>query len=165
MPSHRYVSYICTCHYRLPHIRMSLYLSVGIILLHRHSIVIYIFAFHTIMDHLYVIRNQTKYLSLLIQVSGIAWNKYHRQFITSHGGPKHQMSVWKYPSLHKVGEVTGHQGRILHMCLSPKRSSVASASADETMRIWKCFDEPDLETSQRTYSEDSISALLQSFNN
>ena len=42
---------------------------------------------------------------------------------------------------------------------------MASAAADETMRIWKCFDEPDLETSQRTYSEDSISALLQSFNN
>lgn len=75
------------------------------------------------------------------------------------------MSVWKYPSLFKVGEVTGHEGRILRMCLSPKKSSVASAAADETLRIWKCFDEPDLETSQRTYSEDSISALLQSFNN
>ena len=74
------------------------------------------------------------------------------------------MTMWNFPSLTKTGELLSHEGRILHMCLSPKKSSVASAAADETLRIWKAFDEPDLEVSQRSYSEESISALLQSFN-
>lgn len=103
-------------------------------------------------------------LLLLLQVSAIAWNKYQRQMISAHGGPKHHMNVWNFPSLTKVAELHSHQERILHMCLSPKKTSVASASADETLRIWNVFPEPDLEASQKSYSEDSISALLQSFN-
>ncbi len=74
------------------------------------------------------------------------------------------MSVWNFPSLTKAAELHSHQDRILHMCLSPKKSSVATASADETLRIWSAFPEPDLEATQKSYSEDSISALLQSFN-
>ena len=62
----------------------------------------------------------------------------------------------------KVGEITGHAGRILQMSLSPRRSSVATISADETLRVWKCFEQPaersaDLSRSSR---EDSISALI-----
>lgn len=45
-----------------------------------------------------------------------------------------QLSLWKYPSLVKVAEMTGHQGRVLHMATSPDGSSVVTAGADETLR-------------------------------
>ena len=39
----------------------------------------------------------------------------------------------------KVTELTGHSCRVLHMALSPDGQTVISASADETLRLWKCF--------------------------
>ena len=36
----------------------------------------------------------------------------------------------------------GHTGRILNITMSPNGHFVASAGADETLRLWKCF-EPD----------------------
>ena len=98
------------------------------------------------------------------QVSAIAWNKDHKQLISSHGNPKNNMVIWQYPTMTKVGELCGHQDRVLHMCLSPKRTSVASAGADETLRIWQCFERLKHDVSSMSYSEESITALLHSFN-
>ena len=39
----------------------------------------------------------------------------------------------------KVTELTGHSCRVLHMVLSPDGQTVISGSADETLRLWKCF--------------------------
>ena len=33
----------------------------------------------------------------------------------------------------------GHEERILHAAMSPDGQTVATASADETLRFWKCF--------------------------
>ena len=96
------------------------------------------------------------------QVSAISWNRESREIISSHGNPKNQLTVWKYPSMCKVGEVLGHEGRILQMNLSPRRSSVATISADETLRVWKCFDQPKSTDSSQSCTEDSISALIRS---
>lgn len=41
-----------------------------------------------------------------------------------------------------MGELTGHQARVLHMATSPDGSSVVSAGADETLRFWRVFGEP-----------------------
>ena len=95
-------------------------------------------------------------------MSAISWNREYREMITAHGQPKNQMTVWKFPSMAKVGELCGHQGRILHMSLSPRRTSVASASADETLRIWKCFEHSKKLDQSRSRTEDSIVALLHS---
>ena len=33
----------------------------------------------------------------------------------------------------------GHTSRVLHLAMSPDGSTVVSAAADETLRLWKCF--------------------------
>lgn len=96
------------------------------------------------------------------QVSSLNWNKDHKQLLSAHGHPRNHMVIWQYPNMAKLGCLTGHSERILHMCLSPGRSRAASASSDETLRIWKCFEKLQLDTSHRSCSE--ISALLHSFN-
>lgn len=39
----------------------------------------------------------------------------------------------------RVTELTGHTSRVLHMTMAPDGQYVASAAADETLRLWKCF--------------------------
>ena len=97
-----------------------------------------------------------------LQVSALAWNRENRALISAHGAPRHQMTVWSYPSLTKVGELSGHQDRVLQMSLSPRKSTVCSAGADETLRIWNCFERTEHNVSHKSYSEDSILALIHS---
>jgi WD40 repeat protein len=39
----------------------------------------------------------------------------------------------------QVGELLGHEDRILHISLSPDQQTIVSAAADETLRFWRCF--------------------------
>jgi cell division cycle protein 20 (cofactor of APC complex) len=97
------------------------------------------------------------------QVSSLAWNRENKEMISSHGNPKNQLTVWKCSTMCKVGEVVGHEGRILQMSLSPRKSSVATISADETLRVWQCFDRPaenSADSSSRSFREDSLRALM-----
>ncbi len=41
-----------------------------------------------------------------------------------------------------MGELVGHQGRVLAMATSPDGSTVVSAGADETLRFWRVFGDP-----------------------
>jgi len=77
------------------------------------------------------------------QVCAIQWNKHHREVITSHGYSQNQLSVWKYPSLAKVGDMCGHSARVLHLATSPDGETIVSAGADETLRFWKIVDSAD----------------------
>ena len=38
------------------------------------------------------------------------WSKDSREIISSHGGPRNQITIWNYPSLTKVAELKGHGG-------------------------------------------------------
>ena len=40
----------------------------------------------------------------------------------------------------KLGELTGHSSRVLHMATSPDGTTVVSAAGDETLRFWRIFD-------------------------
>eukprot|EP00122_Pirum_gemmata_P007567 Pgem_evm1s6947 len=61
--------------------------------------------------------------------------------LNSHGFSQNQLAIWKYPSMTKITELTGHTSRVLHMALSPDGQTVVSAAGDETLRFWRCFAE------------------------
>lgn len=73
----------------------------------------------------------------------LQWNKHERELLSSHGYSQNQLCLWKYPTMTKMAELTGHSARVLHMAQSPDGTTVVSAAADETLRFWKCFSECD----------------------
>eukprot|EP01018_Ginkgo_biloba_P016942 Gb_40987 [translate_table: standard] len=96
------------------------------------------------------------------QVCALMWNKHERELLSSHGFSQNQLTLWKYPSMVKIAELTGHTSRVLHLAQSPDGYTVASAAGDETLRFWQAFGVP--ETLKRTKSKDAgafnnISAL------
>ena len=70
-------------------------------------------------------------------VECLQWQE--RELLTAHGHSRNQLSLWKYPSLVKVGDLEGHEGRLLGLAQSPDGSLVCSPSADETLRFWRVF--------------------------
>lgn len=74
------------------------------------------------------------------QVCTLLWSTHSKEFVTSHGFSEFQLSVWQYPSLSKLADLTGHQSRVLYTALSPDGSTVVSGAGDETLRFWKVFD-------------------------
>jgi cell division cycle protein 20 (cofactor of APC complex) len=73
------------------------------------------------------------------QVSSIVWNAEYKELVSGHGFSQNQLTVWKYPSLTKVADLTGHSSRVLLLVCSPDGSTVASVAGDETIRLWKIW--------------------------
>lgn len=73
------------------------------------------------------------------QVSSLLWNKTYKELVSSHGFQENQLTLWKYPEMSRVCELTGHENRILSMAMSPDEETVVSVSSDETLRFWRCF--------------------------
>ncbi|GAU38510.1 hypothetical protein TSUD_396270 [Trifolium subterraneum] len=76
------------------------------------------------------------------QVCALLWNKNERELLSSHGFTENQLILWKYPSMVKMAELNGHTSRVLHMTQSPDGGMVATAAADETLRLWNVFGTP-----------------------
>lgn len=73
------------------------------------------------------------------QVCALLWSKNYKELISAHGYANNQLTIWKYPSMVKQAELTGHTSRVLQIAMSPDGSTVMSAAADETLRLWNCF--------------------------
>lgn len=71
------------------------------------------------------------------QVCALQWSKQRNEVISSHGFSQNQLIVWKYPTMSKLAELTGHTARVLHLAQSPDGCTVVSAAADETLRFWR----------------------------
>ena len=73
------------------------------------------------------------------QVCSLVWNAKEKELLSSHGFSENQLCLWKFPSMVRVKELTGHTSRVLHMAMSPDGNTVCSAAADETLRFWNVF--------------------------
>ncbi|KAF9601156.1 hypothetical protein IFM89_017104 [Coptis chinensis] len=78
------------------------------------------------------------------QVCALLWNRNERELLISHGFLRNQLTLWKYPSMVKMAELTGHTFRVLFMTQSPNGCIVASAAGDETLRFWNIFGTPEV---------------------
>lgn len=78
-------------------------------------------------------------IDTMSQICSVRWSTHYRELVTSHGYSKNQLTVWKYPSLARVAELTGHTSRVLHMALSPDGQTVATAAGDEVYYLFVFF--------------------------
>ncbi len=76
------------------------------------------------------------------QVCSLIWNRYDKELVSSHGAPNYQLSLWNYPTLKNIGDLTGHTAKVIHMTLSPDGTTIVSGAGanDETLRFWKLFE-------------------------
>lgn len=73
------------------------------------------------------------------QVCALLWSLNYKELVSGHGFANNEIIIWKYPGMTKVTELTGHTARVLHLAMSPDGTTILSAGADETLRLWKCF--------------------------
>lgn len=73
------------------------------------------------------------------QVCGLQWGVNDKELISGHGFSQNQLTLWKYPTFSKIQDIYGNEGRVLSLCLSPDKTTVLSASADEILRFWDVF--------------------------
>ncbi|GAB0088439.1 cell division cycle protein 20 homolog [Sergentomyia squamirostris] len=95
------------------------------------------------------------------QVCALLFSKNYKELISAHGYVNNQLTIWKYPSMVRQAELTGHTARVLQMAMSPDGSTVISASADETLRLWNCF-APDPNQAKKEKSAASLRSQQQS---
>ncbi|KAL6293868.1 hypothetical protein ACE6H2_002010 [Prunus campanulata] len=75
------------------------------------------------------------------QVCALLWNMNERELLSAHGFTQNQLTLWKYPSMFRIAELTGHTSTLLSMAQSPNGCTVASA-AHETLKLWNVFGDP-----------------------
>lgn len=75
------------------------------------------------------------------QVTSLVWSPHTKEILSTHGYPDNHWTLWSYPSLSKVHEVTGaHDKRILGSGVSPDGCTVVTGAADESLKFWKIWE-------------------------
>lgn len=96
------------------------------------------------------------------QITCLLFASNYKELISAHGFATHQLTIWKYPSMTKQIDLTGHTQRILQLALSPDGSTVMSASGDETLRLWKCFAQDPNSTKKKLVNDEKKSIFSKS---
>ena len=90
------------------------------------------------------------------QVCALQWSKHDNELVSSHGYSHNQLILWKYPSMVKVAELTGHTSRVLHMAQSPDGTTIVTAAADETLRFWKILSGGEASKKEKAAANQSV---------
>ncbi|KAG5679733.1 hypothetical protein PVAND_009278 [Polypedilum vanderplanki] len=94
------------------------------------------------------------------QVCSLLFSKTYKELISAHGFANNQLTIWKYPSMTHQVDLTGHTERVLQLAMSPDGSTIMSAGADETLRLWKCFAEDPNMNKKKSAAKEKTSFLL-----
>lgn len=74
------------------------------------------------------------------QVTSLTWSQHYQEIASTHGYPYNQVSVWAYPSLSRIIDIPAHDSRILYSAISPDGQHLATAAADQNLKIWRIFE-------------------------
>lgn len=85
------------------------------------------------------------------QVSSLVWSRTSHELISTHGSPANAIRVWKVSSsstsachlTRTTGLESAHASRILHTSLSPDGQTLVTAGADESIKFWRAFEQPE----------------------
>mmetsp|Transcript_7662 Transcript_7662/g.8357 ORF Transcript_7662/g.8357 Transcript_7662/m.8357 type:complete len:534 (-) Transcript_7662:284-1885(-) len=73
------------------------------------------------------------------QVCNLIFSPHYNEFVSTHGYSENQITIWKFPTLERVGTLTGHTSRVLYLAISPDGENIVTGAGDETLRFWKVF--------------------------
>jgi len=94
------------------------------------------------------------------QVSSLAWHPMQQHLVSAHGYDDNNIVVWDAASyihgLSKLRTLYGHTSRVLHACISPCGSSIASVSGDETLRLWRVWKDNQSAGARRAVRRDTM---------
>jgi len=93
------------------------------------------------------------------QVCSLVWAPEYRELVSSHGYPTNEVVIWRYPVMTKVAELLGHTERVLNTCLSPDGTTILSAGADETLRLWRAFAPDPAKKKEQAKAKQAASSL------
>ncbi|TIA90979.1 hypothetical protein E3P99_01336 [Wallemia hederae] len=87
------------------------------------------------------------------QVCNLWFSQNTQELLSTSGysciAPMNQLYIWKYPTMSQIAALGGHTQRPIHITVSPDRTTIATGSADETIRMWKLFPGPQTDKSKR----------------
>ncbi len=84
------------------------------------------------------------------QVCTLQFSVHYKELLSSHSTNENQLILWSFPSMRQIGVLEGHSNgrRPLYVAVSPDGQTVASASGDENLKFWKCWEMSSLKRKQ-----------------
>eukprot|EP00825_Cyclidium_porcatum_P044481 TRINITY_DN6541_c0_g1_i1.p1 TRINITY_DN6541_c0_g1~~TRINITY_DN6541_c0_g1_i1.p1 ORF type:complete len:566 (-),score=104.62 TRINITY_DN6541_c0_g1_i1:424-2121(-) len=73
------------------------------------------------------------------QVCNLMFGKNVNELISTHGYSLNEINIWKYPTMEKIADLTGHTSRVLFLAMSPCGQIIVTGAGDETLRFWNVF--------------------------